>query len=166
MPSVIGQGFDEVVVVGHHHSGDGYRHLPVPDITRTTVDALIKRDVGTAATTSELLVYLCDDHRLDSCFGVALRDVSLGKGAIGVPRRITNRGPQVVHLNTGFGEGYCGGHSGVFHRAGIQEVPWTIAPHHPNWDVFHSRMLMARGYELVELPDCMIEDVEGGEPWK
>lgn len=166
IPSVLGQAFEEVVVIGNHHSGAGYRHLPVPDVTRTTVDALIKRDVGTMATSSEWLVYLCDDHRLDPFFGVAVRDRCLPKRSIGIPARITNRGPKTVALNMGLKDGYCGGHGMVVHRSVIQEVPWTVAPHHPNWDVLHSQMLTARGYELVGLPDCLIEDVEGGEPWR
>jgi hypothetical protein len=165
MPSVLGQSFDEVVVVGSYKSGEGYRHLPVPPITRTTIDALIKRDVGTVATKSDTIVFLCDDHRLDPFFGVALRDVCLGH-AFGVPTRITNRGPQTVYLNTGFRDGYCGGHAGVFPRSAVQLVPWSIAPHHPNWDVLHSHMLIERGYELVELPGCLIEDVEGKTPWR
>lgn len=167
MPSVLAQGFDEVVVVGSYQSGEGYRHLPVPPITRTTNDALVKRDVGVMATTSEYIVFLSDDHRLDPFFCLALRDIPLGRRTIGVPTRITNRGPNVIYLNMGFGEGYCGGHAMVVHRTAIQEVPFTVAPHHPNWDVLHTQMLTSRGYELVQLPDCLIEDVEqGGEPWR
>lgn len=166
LPSIMGQGFDEVLVVGKFMSGEGYRHLPVPKITGTTVDALIKRDVGTAATESEYLVYLSDDHRLEPGFCDALRENPLGRRTIGVPTRITNRGPAVIYLNMGLQDGYCGGHGMVIHRSAVQEVPWTIAPHHPNWDVFHSQMLTARGYELVSLPDCVIEDVEeNAVPW-
>src|SRR6267378_1306248 len=91
IPSVINQGFAEVVVVGNYHSGQGYRHLPVPDITRTTVDAQIKRDIGTAATSSPLIVYLSDDHRLDPFFCLGLRDFPLGSRAIGVPKRFCIR---------------------------------------------------------------------------
>lgn len=165
LPSVLGQGFDEVLVVGTHHSGKGYRHLPVPGMMKNTNDALVKRDVGIMATTSEYLVILSDDHRLDTFFGVALRDRPLGRRNIGVPTRITNRGAQVVYLNMGIQDGYCGGHGMVIHRSAIQEVPFTVAPHHPNWDVLHTQMLTKRGYELVKLPDCLIEDIEGKTPW-
>lgn len=165
MPSVLGQGFEEVVVVGPYHSGAGYRHLLVPPITRTTNDALVKRDVGLMATTSEYAVFLCDDHRLDPFFNIALKDSPLSEKRIGVPARIATRGPKVIPLNTGYKDAYCGGHGMVVHRSAIQEVPFTIAPHHRNWDVLHSQMLTSRGYELVELPDCIIEDVEGGTPW-
>lgn len=167
MPSVLGQDFNEVIVCGNYHSGKGYRHLPVPCITGTTNDALIKRDIGLMATTSEYVVYLSDDHRMDAFFCLALRDKPLGRRSIGVPTRITNRGPNVIYLNMGLQEGYCGGHGMVVHRSVIQEVPFTVAPHHPNWDVLHSKMLTARGYELVGLPDCLIEDVEkGSTPWR
>ena len=60
LPSTRHQGFDEVVVVGTHHDGAGYRYLHVPSVTGTTVDALIKRDVGAVGTASDILVYLCD----------------------------------------------------------------------------------------------------------
>jgi hypothetical protein len=167
LPSILGQDFNEVLVVGQHHSGEGYRHLPVPTITGTTNDALIKRDVGLAATTSEYVVFLSDDHRLDPFFCIALRDKPLGRRSIGVPTRITNRGPNVIPLPMGFEEGYCGGHGMVVHRTAIQEVPFTVAPHHPNWDVLHSQMLTQRGYELVKLDDCLIEDVEeNAQPWR
>lgn len=166
MPSVIGQSFDEVVVVGPYHSGNGYRHLLVPPMTRTTNDALVKRDVGLMATTSEYAVFLCDDHKLDPFFCIALKDKPLGRRSIGVPVRITNRGPKVIYLNTGFKDAYCGGHAMVVHRTAIQEVPFTVAPHHRNWDVLHSQMLTARGFELVQLDDCIIEDVEeNAKPW-
>lgn len=165
MPSVLSQGFDEVVVCGAYKSGEGYRHLPVPRITGTTNDALIKRDVGTMATTSDYLVFLCDDHRLSPNFCNALKDIPLGRRNIGVPSRVARNGEDMIGLNTGFKDAYCGGHGMVVHRTAVQEVPFTIAPHHRNWDVLHSQMLTSRGYELVELPDCVIEDVEGGEPW-
>lgn len=164
MPSVIGQGFSEAVVVGDYHSGNGYRHLPVPDITATTVDAQIKRDVATMATQSEWLVYLSDDHRLDPFFHLALEEANLNITRIGVPRRFCVRGDDELDLN--MGDGYCGGHAGVFHRTAIREVPFSVAPHHPNWDVLHSQMLLSRGYSLAQLPDCLIEDIEpGGAPW-
>lgn len=167
VPSIVAQGFDECVVVGNYHSGEGYRHLPVPKILGNTCDALIKRDVGLAATTSEYIVYISDDHKLDPFFCINLREIPLGRRTIGVPTRITNRGPQVVYLNMGFQDGYCGGHGMVVHRTAIQEVPFTVSPFHPNWDVIHTQMLTARGYELVRLPDCLIEDVEkGSEPWR
>lgn len=171
LPSVLRQQFDEVVVVGDYHSGDGYRHLPVPPITRTTVDALVKRDVGVAATSSEWIVFLCDDHILTPNFADRLRfdlvDRGLGREHVGVPTRIAlhpTHGP--VELNTGL-PNYCGGHAGVFHRSAVQDVPWCVAPHHPNWDVYHSHMLLSRGYHLIPLPECIVEDVEpNATPWR
>lgn len=162
LPSVVIQPFNEVVVVGDYRSGLGYRHLPFPRLTGTTVDAQFKRDIGTVATTSEWIVYLCDDHRLDADFAKNLRQAGLNEKGIGVPTRYTVRDTEIP-LN--MGDGYCGGHAGVFHRGAIQQVPWSVTPWHPNWDYIHSRMLLERGYELVELPTCRIEDIEGGMPW-
>lgn len=167
MPSVVGQSFEEIVVVGDYHSGPGYRHLPFPPLTGSTIDGQFKRDMGTLATSAEYCVYLCDDHRLDLDFCCNLRAYlpDLGAGSIGVPTRFTQRGDEIIGLNMGV-PGYCGGHCGVFHRTAIQQVPWALAPWHPNWDFYHSRILIERGYQLIELPDCRIEDVDPtGEPW-
>lgn len=169
MPSVLRQQFDEVVVVGNYHSGDGYRHLPFAPICHSTVDALFARDTATMATTSDWLVYLADDHALDQNFVARLRDAvhasHLGRRHIGVPARYTMRAEEGIRLNTGFPD-YVAGHCAVLHRTAVQEVPWGIAPRHPNWDVFHSQVLMARGYALQELPDCLVEDVEpNATPW-
>jgi hypothetical protein len=172
MPSVLNQGFDEVVVVGDFQSGDGYRHLPVQALTNSTRDAQVKRDVGTMATTSDFLVYLCDDHALAPDF---LKQLPIARRAhskglqywqIGVPSRFCKRDGETVPLNMGLPD-YCGGHAGVFSRKAIQELPWSVAPFHPNWDVLHSRMLTSRGYELIELPDCFVEDLEPeAQPWR
>lgn len=170
VPSVVQQGFDEVVVVGPYHSGGGYRHLPFPPITDSTIDAQLKRDVGTSATSSEWLVYLSDDHKLCADFTTMLAATPLfypgGETVIGVPERYCWHGGRRVRLNMGLPE-YCGGHAGVFHRSAIQTVPWSVAPHHRNWDVLHTQMLTGRGYQLVELADCMIEDLEPqSQPWR
>ena len=68
LPSVVAQSFDECVVVGDFHSGAGWRHLPFRPLTGSTIDALFKRDVGTVATSSDWLFYLCDDHRVHPDF--------------------------------------------------------------------------------------------------
>lgn len=171
IPSLHGQGFDEIVVVGDYHSGVGYRHLLVPPIWESTNDALVKRDVGTVATSSEWLVYLSDDHALDPNFcrdlrTAILRDV-MTKRSIGVPTRFTMRDDERIRLPMGLPD-YCGGHAGVFHRTAIADVPWTVGPWHPNWDAMRSQILHHRGYRHVELP-CIIEDVDDrpdARPWE
>jgi hypothetical protein len=172
VPSVLAQGFTEIVIVGDYKSGDGYRHLPVPPLTNSTRDAQVKRDVATMATTSDWLVYVCDDHALAPDFLKQLRiarrahEKGLQDWQIGVPSRFCKRDGETVPLNMGLPD-YCGGHAGVFPRKAIQELPWSVAPFHPNWDVLHSRMLTSRGYELIELPDCFVEDLEvEAQPWR
>ena len=170
MPSVIGQGFSEVVVLGAYHSGANYRHLPVAGVTRSTVDAQRNRDIGTMATVSEWLVYLTDDHRLGLAFVARLHDLihqtGIARHDIVVPTRFTTRNDRRVPLPMGVEDGYCAGHAGVFHRTAIQEVPWSVAPAHPNWDLLHSGMLLSRGYQLYPTSSLMIEDVEpGATPW-
>ena len=172
MPSVVAQDFDECVVVGDYRSGAGWRHLPFPPLLGTTTDAQFKRDVGTLATNATHLLYLCDDHRLHPKFKRDLVAVlaSAQSKEIVVPARFCERDSERIGLNMGWpgyaGQEYVGGHAGVFPRAAIQELPWSVAPWHPNWDFFHSRILAERGYTFLYQRDtCLIEDVEGGEPW-
>ncbi len=175
LPSVVAQGFDEVVVVGDFHSGPGWRHLPFRPLTGTTIDALFKRDVGTAATYSDRILYLCDDHRVHPDFSRdlarLLQETQMDGKDVIVPARFCERDGEKIGLNMGWpgylGHAYCGGHGGIFPRTAIQEVPWSIAPWDPNWDYYHSRMLMDRGYAFhYQSGDCYIEDVEpNSEPW-
>jgi hypothetical protein len=175
LPSVVAQGFDEVVVVGDFHSGDGWRHLPFRPLTGSTIDALFKRDVGAVATTSKWLFYLCDDHRVHPDFSKDLcqlmQDVTFGPKDIIVPARFCTRGEEKIGLNMGWPgylcHAYIGGHGGIFPRAAVQEVPWSVAPWHPNWDYYHSRILLDRDYQFhYQSASVYIEDVDPhGEPW-
>lgn len=175
LPSVLAQGFDECVVVGDYHSGDGYRHLPFRPLTGSTIDALFKRDVGTVATSSNHLFYICDDHAVHPDFSKDLAtfmtEHPLGLKDIIVPARFCVRNGEQIGLNMGWpgymGHAYCGGHGGIFPRAAIQELPWSLAPWSPQWDYMHSRILMERGYQFhYQTGTCLIQDVEEGtEPW-
>lgn len=167
VPSVVSQGFEECVVVGDYHSGEGFRHLPVKPLFGNTCDALVKRDVGTLATSSEWLVFLCDDHALAPDFLRWLRFSffrGLTETTIGVPSRFCVRDGETIPLNMGIpgypGGDYCGGHAGVYHRSCIQDFPHCLGPWHPNWDYYRSRVHVSRGFSLVQLPDCLIEDVD------
>jgi len=175
LPSVIAQGFDEVIVIGDYHSGPGWRHLPFRPLTGTTIEALFKRDVATMATSSDWLFYLSDDHRVHPDFSkdlaILMQEQPLGPKDVVVPARFCERNGEKIGLNMGWpgylGQAYCGGHGGVFPRQAIQEVPWSVAPWDPNWDFFHSRVLMERGYAFhYQGQSCYIEDVEpNSEPW-
>lgn len=175
MPSVVAQGFDEVVVVGDYRSGDGWRHLPFRPLTGTTIDALFKRDVGTAATSSDWLFYLCDDHRVHPDFSCDLlqfmQECAVGPQDVIVPARFCQRDGEKIGLNMGWpgylGHAYCGGHGGIYPRRAVQDVPWSLAPWHPNWDFYFSQILLERGYNFHYMNGtCYIEDVDPtGEPW-
>lgn len=175
LPSVVSQGMDEVVVVGDFHSGPGWRHLPFRPLTGTTIDAQFKRDVGTVATSSDWILYLCDDHRLHPDFShdlaLFMHEHPCGPKDVIVPGRFCQRNGERIGLNMGWpgymNHAYCGGHGGVFPRQAVQELPWSIAPWHANWDYMHSRILLERGYQMhYQTGTCLIEDIEPNtEPW-
>lgn len=167
LPSVLGQCFDEVVVVGQHRPGEGYRYLEVPALTHTTVDALVKRDVGTVATTSDILVYLSDDHALLGPVAATLRRIAPD---IVVPARFADH-PELGRVRIPNGEegNYCAGHCGVFRRWVIQDRPWTAQPHHRNWDLLASHNQRAAGWGVHYSGDtycfAILDLQPEREPW-
>lgn len=171
LPRVLDEQFDEVVVVGDYHAGSGYRYLSIPPILGTTIDALIKRDAGTVATVSPILCFFSDDHRPGEGFATILRAfVQQHSVDALIPERWTTRGENHIPLNSGAGEGYCGGHAGVFHRGVLRHAPWTTAPHHRLWDLQHSQMLRDMGFAFHVCPEVTVEDVEhlvnpASAPW-
>ena len=170
LPSVLPQRFDEVLVVGEHHpDGDAYRYLHVPDLTKTTTDALVKRDVGTVATDAQTLVYLSDDHGLAPDFLATLRTAAVEWDVV-VPSRWC-RGPtgEAIRLNMGATEllPYCGGHAGIFRRWVIQARPWSAMPHDRLWDLLASQIQQELGARFLHVPQVAIEDLTPEtSPWK
>ena len=176
LPSVLAQEFDECVVIGDYHSGDGYRHLPFRPLTGSTIDALFKRDVGAVATSSDRLFYLCDDHAVHPDFSNDLTQFlsehpDLGPKDVIVPARFCERDGEKIGLNMGWpgylGHAYVGGHGGIFPRALIREVPWSVAPWDVQWDYHWSRMALDHGAVFhFQGASCYIQDVEpNSEPW-
>jgi hypothetical protein len=167
--SACGQGFDEIVVVGDwDYDGAWWRFLNVAPLTRSTTDALIKRDVGTLAVKAEVLVYLCDDHTLGLHFGAALRDVLHEPWDVIVPNRYTYNNGDLIPLNGGERDGYCPGHAGVFRRHVVTAKPWSAHAHHRNWDVLISVEQQQRGARFVWKPrdELCIRDIEPeNHPW-
>lgn len=175
LPSILAQTppFDEVIVVADwEHTatpGDVARFLHVAPITRTTLDALVKRDAGTVATRAPNIVYLCDDHALGPHFTRDLHDVLAEEWDVLVPNRYTHNEGVRVELNTGEAERYCGGHGGVFRRALIERCPWTAGPHDRLWDLNMSHKQQADlGARFVWRPRAGIDirDLEPhARPW-
>lgn len=164
LPRVEAQLFAEILVVGEHHPGPGYRYLHVPALSRTTNDALVKRDVGTLASKSEWLFYVSDDHipHLRNPYLDVPSDID-----VVVPSRFTIRDQVVWVLNNGEADHYCGGHGGVFRRTLIQRLPWSAGPHHREWDLLMSRCQQELGAKFLHGNSCVqLEDVEpGATPW-
>ena len=174
VPSVLAQApaFDEVVVVGDWPDADdlpGVRYLCVEPLLRTTTDALCKRDAGTVATTSDTLVYVCDDHALDPHFTRDLHAVLGESWDVLVPNRYTYVDTQRIPLNNGEHARYCGGHAGVFRRALIRALPWSAGPHDRTWDVTMSRAQQALGADFRYYPrlGIAVQDLEPeAQPWR
>lgn len=167
LPSVLPQGFDEVIVVGDHCAGERYRYLHVPPLTNTTTDALVKRDVGTLAANCDYLTYLCDDHALHWDFATQVRAFCGATWDVLVPSRwVEHPSSGRIQIPMGEAEGYCGGHGGVFRRWVIEARPWTTMPHHRLWDVLSSQEQLKIGARFVYVPSVAIEDLEPeNRPW-
>jgi hypothetical protein len=159
---------DEVLVIGDWE-GTGPGYVRVAPITRTTIDALVKRDVGWLMTTADAVLFLCDDHRLDQGFMRAYREKYEGRDDWDIlcPSRHTIRGQAIIPLNVGRAEGYVGGHAGIYRRTCARLLPWSAGPHHRNWDLLHTHELIRKGARLVYADtDLAVEDIEpGATPW-
>jgi len=173
LPSVVGQPFTEIVVVGHYKEGTGYRYIHVPPVTGTTVDALIKRDTAAVATEADILVYLCDDHRLSPTFYDDLQMYLPEPWDLLAPSRYTMREGLSIPLNMGRREGYIGGHGIVARRSALRLLPWMAGLHQGDaariWDVTHTHEAVRRGVRVSFAPDGVlgIEDIEpGAQPWR
>lgn len=165
LPSILGQGFGEVVVVGTHHEGDGYRYLNVPSVTGTTVDALIKRDVGAVATAADALLYLSDDHLLLDGWAAEWERWHDQPWDVLVPARYAVRDGALVPINNGTHPKdphapYCAGHAGLFRRRVLRTRPWMAAPHDLFWDLGHSRQLLRSGYALTPVAGLAVLDID------
>lgn len=174
-PSVMAQTvpFDKVVLVGDWvpDGTEPPEYLRVEPLTRTTTDALVKRDVGTLCADADIIVYLCDDHALNAHFAEGVRSVASEPWDVIVPNRATvvAWGQPPIPLNNGETEGYCGGHCGVYRRWVVSEFPWSAGPHHPNWDVLISQQHIGAGARYVSRPrhELTIYDLRPeDEPWR
>lgn len=170
LDSIFPQQPEELVVVGDFAATavGNWRYFKVEPITRTTIDALVKRDVGWAATESDAVLFLSDDHRVPPDFLAVYRDrYEDCEWDMLCPSRYTKRGDVAIPLNMGRDQGYIGGHAGIYRRRCAQLLPWSAGPHHLNWDVLHTRALVAKGASLQYAdPDLAVEDIEpGATPW-
>lgn len=168
LPSL--QGWDEIVVAGEYKNGEGYRYLNVPAMTQSTNDALVKRDIGTVAVRSDVVLYLSDDHAVHPSFASELRQFireGIAAWDVLVPSRWADHPEQGrIQIPNGEKELYCGGHGGVFRRRVIQDRPWTAQKHHRNWDLIASHEQQARGFKFLSFPRLMILDLEPeNSPW-
>ena len=169
--SVREQDPDEIVLVGEGWEWPrdfGVPYLNVAPLAHSTIDALVKRDAGTVATSSPNICYLADDHILAPGFIQTFREKYEDmEWDLLAPSRFTIRSTSLFPLNVGEKEAYIGGHCGIYRREILRRVPWTSTRHHPNWDVWHSHDLVKAGGRLVYAgTDLAVEDIEpGAKPW-
>lgn len=171
IPSVLAQRFSEVVVAGVYHEGEGYRYLHVPPLTDTTIDALVKRDVGVVATTSPVVMFLCDDHCIIGDFsGHVERWFEQNESDVLVPARFAMHPQQGrIRINNGERDMYCGGHGGVFKREVVAKRPWSAMPHHRLWDYQSSEIQLNDGWRFATMrsQSVGILDLEPqNRPWQ
>lgn len=157
-----------------------YRHWP--PMTGTTLDALLKRDIGTWLA-NELVgrhwatVFLADDHALLPGFGARLKQRVAEKPQYGspdqawhvlIPSRYADHPEQGrIEIPNGQAEGYCAGHCGVWRDWVTWDRPFSTYPRHPNWDLLGSIEEQQRGIKFVHDPELKVLDLEPEhEPWK
>lgn len=145
-------------------------YFQVSAITNTTIDALMKRDVGWLVTASDAVLFLANDHKIDEDFCRIYRsyyEVDPSWDFL-APARYTIREDQKIWLNNGRADGYVGGHAGVFRRRCASVLPWMAGPHHLNWDLLHARELQQRGLRLRHAEqELAIVDIEpNARPWE
>lgn len=167
MESILAEKPDEVVVVADFHMAGYWRHLMIPAFTKSTIDALVKRDVGLVATKSDTVCFLSDDHRLMPGFVESYyENYALADWDILAPSRCALKDGVLIPLNMGQAERYVAGHGGLYRRRCGTILPWTATIPHRNWDQIISHYLVANGAKLAYAgPDLAIEDIEGGTPW-
>jgi hypothetical protein len=167
--SACNQSFNDIVVVGDWgYDGPWQNFLRVAPLTHSTIDALVKRDVGTLSVNADVLVYLCDDHTLDPGFGKALRATLADPWDVIVPNRYTLHNATRYALNNGEREHYCGGHCGVYRRDIVVRQPWSAHAHHRNWDRNIAHAQLSAGARFVWSPrmELSVKDIEPeAQPW-
>ena len=171
--SVLFQNPDEVIITADTSEFgnwfQGHRWLQVSPVTSTTVDALIKRDVGWMASKSDYICYLADDHTLGPGFVETFRKkYEGGDWDILCPQRFCLWGGQQISLNVGQAELYVGGHCGIYRRAVNRLLPWMAGSHLRIWDLLQTHAQTASGFRLAYAnEDLRVQDMEPeAQPWR
>ena len=132
----------------------------------------MKRDTAAVATASDIMVYLCDDHRLSPTFWDDLQTYLPEPWDLLAPSRYCMREGLRVPLNMGRNEGYIGGHGIVARRSALRILPWMAGLHKGDaallWDKTHTLDARQRGVRVAYAPDGVlgVEDIEpGSRPW-
>ena len=156
-----GQNFDECLVTGSFHAGDGYTYVAVESVYCDRRDALYQRELGTRTSTGNILCFTHDDHLPQfSADDVHAHDP---KWDILVPRRA--HGKTGATLPNGHDEGYMGGHTLLMRRDVWVTVPWLTIESARCWDLVLSDIWLDKGFNIV-YTDALVSvdlEVEEGE---
>jgi hypothetical protein len=163
---------DEIAVVADFPcEAKGVRSYMMAPMLFNTIDALVKRDIGTLVTQSPNVCYLCDDHILRPDFVTVFRDRYRDRdwSALAPARYCIKPGEDTpTWLNVGQDLGYIGGHCGIYRRYWVTQVlPWSAGPHNLNWDLHYNHALRQRGMTITYAhQDLAVMDIEpGARPW-
>jgi hypothetical protein len=158
-----------VVVADFKVEAKGVKGYRVAPITRTTVDALIKRDVGWAVTAAHNVCFLCDDHALTGTFVKTFKKEYARKDwdMLAPSRFCMVNADTAVQLNVGKDQQYIGGHCGIYRRDCAAMLPWSATEHHPNWDVIHTHQLAQLGARLMYAGNdlAILDLIPEDRPW-
>lgn len=163
----------EIVVAGEWRQPiptERWKYAECPSLNYDCTDALQQRETGAQQTTSELLVFLHDDHLPAPDFFPLLslhakedRDVN-----VWVPTRKCHREDGEIVLENG-APNYVMGHCCAMRRSMWEKAPWNHVPPVFTWDIGHTFLLKERGGKILFTTDLVVYDEEtllGATPWR
>lgn len=165
----------ELIVVGEWeecaHTTYKYKYVPLPSRHFNCADALAQRQAGFEASTGDVVIFQHDDHLIERPHFTANRDypvTSFGSWGVLVPTRWTRgRTLRGEMLNNGRRDGYISGHAAAYRREVLEACPWGQVPEVFTWDIEHTNMIRAAGFEIAWSDPWRVWDVEPmAEPWR
>ena len=151
-----GQNFDECLVAGSFHAGDGYTYVAVEPVYCDRRDALYQREMGSRTATGDIFCFTHDDHLPRfSAADVLAHDPDW---AILIPKRVHGKTGET--LSNGQDRGYMGGHTLLMRRDVWVSVPWLSVEIARCWDLMMSDEWKKAGYGFTFTDELVSVDLE------